>query len=438
MALADGSVRSYFALPPDYDDFAPLLRPMDPAGRFHQEMPRPGFGFDRHFGPMGPEFLDRDRDDIFNRNPDNTLKRKYGDEGTEGNDDLARQRQQLLQYGNAGSNSHGYSLGRGEFVVGTSSPMVRGGEMRAAKNMRLDGGYEGGRGNVGPLRHNEVDQEALKKAFLYFAKLVNENPAQRNNYLADGKQGPVQCIACGRCSYVQYYSGTLRLALLLNDRSSQAFPDTHGLVMHAYNSDSAELHVDHLGLHKALCILMRWNYLMPPDNSKAYQILSADEAAANQDDLIMWPPMVIIHNTVTGKGRDARIEGLGNKAMDNKLRDLGFGGGKAKSLYGREGHLGITLVKFAGDQSGLKEALRLAEFFEKENHGRSRWAAVQSLTSGKDEESNPNLVKVDKKTGERERIFYGYLGTVLDLEKVDFETRKKLVIESARDYKPSK
>ncbi|KAK2980593.1 hypothetical protein RJ640_011401 [Escallonia rubra] len=201
IALADGSVRSYFALPPDYDDFAPPLRPMDPTGRFHPEMPRPGFGFDRHFGPMGPEFLDRDRDDIFNRNPDNTLKRKYGDEGIEGNDDFARQRRQLLQYGNAGSNSHGYSLGlggRGEFVVGTSSPMVRGGEMRASKNMRLDGGYEGGRGNVGPLRHNEVDQEALKKAFLYFAKLVNENPAQRNNYLADGKQGPVQCVACGR------------------------------------------------------------------------------------------------------------------------------------------------------------------------------------------------------------------------------------------------
>lgn len=94
----------------------------------------------------------------------------------------------------------------------------------------------------------------------------------------------------------------------------------HGLIMHTYNPDSAELLVDHLGLHKALCILMGWNHQIPPDNSKQYQLLSADEAAANQDDLIMWPPHVIIHNTMTGKGRDGRVEGLGNRAMDTKLR----------------------------------------------------------------------------------------------------------------------
>ncbi|RVW55759.1 hypothetical protein CK203_001247 [Vitis vinifera] len=107
-------------------------------------------------------------------------------------------------------------------------------------------------------------------------------------------------------------------------RSSKDFPDMHALVMHTYNSnsDNANLLVDHLGLHKALCVLLGWNYSMPPDNSKTYQFLSADEAAANQDDLIMWPPTVIIHNTVSGKGKDGRMEGLGNKAMDNKLRGL--------------------------------------------------------------------------------------------------------------------
>ena len=94
----------------------------------------------------------------------------------------------------------------------------------------------------------------------------------------------------------------------------------HGLIMHTYNPDNAELLVDHLGLHKALCILMGWNHQIPPDNSKQYHLLSADEAAANQDDLIMWPPHVIIQNTMTGKGRDGRVEGLGNRAMDTKLR----------------------------------------------------------------------------------------------------------------------
>ncbi|KAI7985088.1 Paired amphipathic helix protein Sin3-like 2 [Camellia lanceoleosa] len=55
--------------------------------------------------------------------------------------------------------------------------------------------------------------------------------------------------------------------------------------------------------------------------------------------------------------------------LGSKVADLGFGGGKSKSLYRRDGHLGITLVKFAADQSGLKDVMRLVEFFEKENHG---------------------------------------------------------------------
>lgn len=107
-----------------------------------------------------------------------------------------------------------------------------------------------------------------------------------------------------------------------NFRSGKDFPDMHALIMHTYNSDNADLRVDHLGLHKALCVLMGWNHSKPPDSSKAYQFLSADEAEANQDDLIMWPPLVIIHNTNSGKSRDGRMEGLGNKIMDSKIRGI--------------------------------------------------------------------------------------------------------------------
>lgn len=94
----------------------------------------------------------------------------------------------------------------------------------------------------------------------------------------------------------------------------------HSLIMHAYNPDSADSLVDHLAFHKALCVLMGWNYLTPPDHSKSYQMLSADEATANRDDLVLWPPLVIIHNTITGKRDDGRMEGLGNKAMDSYLK----------------------------------------------------------------------------------------------------------------------
>ncbi|PHU21920.1 hypothetical protein BC332_07027 [Capsicum chinense] len=40
-----------------------------------------------------------------------------------------------------------------------------------------------------------------------------------------------------------------------------------------------------------------------------------------------------------------------------------------QGLYSRDGHLGVTLIKFASDQSGLMEAMRLAEYFEKDDHG---------------------------------------------------------------------
>ncbi|XP_057958155.1 uncharacterized protein LOC131151016 isoform X2 [Malania oleifera] len=338
IVLADGSVRSYFALPPDYQDYAPPARPLDPAARFLPlgqggHGPEPGgLGFDKRFQPGGVPFgreVFRDREDQFGRGRhqdywnslgldgrgpvEGSLKRKFGDDEEErarreekdsGKDEFARQRQQLLLHGNAGAIPNGFPPGVGgrvDLLAGTSSPYRRdlmdpgrGDELRSSKFMRMGGSFDSA-GN----KHYDVDPVALKKAYLHFVKMINENASQRKTYLENGNQGRPQCVVCGR---------------------SKDFPDMHGLIMHTYNYDNADMRVDHLGLHKALCVLMGWNYSKPPDNTKAYQFLSADEAAENQDDLIMWPPVVIIHNTITGKGKEGRMEGLGNKAMDNKLR----------------------------------------------------------------------------------------------------------------------
>ncbi|KAJ6771595.1 RNA RECOGNITION MOTIF XS DOMAIN PROTEIN [Salix koriyanagi] len=325
--LADGSARSYLALPPDYQDFP---RPPLPPRFFHG-------GGTPDFLPGGPRFPPRSPDVLGFQNQN---KRKFEEE-------LVKHVNNSSNYNNSNSNGKNYT----SWGAGTSNV---GGEIRAGKQMRISDGV--GFVSSNNIRNvGEVNQSALKKAFLHFVKVINENEADRKKYLEDRKQGRLQCVACGR--------------------SSKDFPDMHALIMHTYNSDNADVRVDHLGLHKALCVLMGWNYSKPPDNSKAYQFLPADEAGANQDDLIMWPPMVIIHNTITGKGKDGRLEGLGNRAMDSKVRDLGFVGGKSKSLYGRDGHLGITLVKFGGDQSGLKEAMRLAEHFEKDNRGHKAWGS---------------------------------------------------------------
>lgn len=104
-------------------------------------------------------------------------------------------------------------------------------------------------------------------------------------------------------------------------RASKDYQDMHGLIMHSYNfSHSPDLRVDHLGFHKALCVLMGWNYEKSPDNNKGYQRLSPEEAQANREDLILWPPCVIIHNTNFGRRTGGRTEGFGNKDMDNILR----------------------------------------------------------------------------------------------------------------------
>lgn len=102
-------------------------------------------------------------------------------------------------------------------------------------------------------------------------------------------------------------------------------------------------------------------------------------------------------------------------------------------MYGREGHLGITLFRFAGDDSGLMQAMRMAECFEKMNRGRKSWAKVPPFTPGQDDEKNRSIVEVDDRTGEKKRVLYGYLATIADLDKVDMETKKKTTIESLRE-----
>ncbi|GJN40635.1 hypothetical protein PR202_gb29881 [Eleusine coracana subsp. coracana] len=261
--------------------------------------------------------------------------------------------------------------------------------------------------------HGAVDRHELRRAFLKYAKMLNENSAQRRSYLEGGR---VPCLACGR--------------------SSKDFADVHGLVIHAYNPPNAESFVDHLGLHKALCVLMGWDYTKVPENSKAYQSLPPDLVQASREDLILWPPIVIIQNTATGRKKDGRCEGIGNKDMDKKMTELGFYGGKSKSLYGKEGHLGSTLVKFADNPAGLKEAERLAEFLERQGHGRIGWSRAQASHSV-DSDQNPLLFETDKRTGERKRILYGYLAIASDLDQLDSDSRKRALLKSRREFDPS-
>ncbi|KAK9179601.1 hypothetical protein WN943_028803 [Citrus x changshan-huyou] len=159
IVLADGSVRSYFALPPDYD-FTPR----------HNSLLRPEF----HFSPEAAGFRDR-REYINGPGP---MKRKFGV-------DEEKELQHLMSRANSSRDR----------LVGTSGHFDE--ETRAAKYMRTTPGAVGP--SVVKHKYDEVDHAMLKKVFLHFVKVINENVALRKSYLVeDGKQGRLQCIACRR------------------------------------------------------------------------------------------------------------------------------------------------------------------------------------------------------------------------------------------------
>eukprot|EP01018_Ginkgo_biloba_P023295 Gb_30397 [translate_table: standard] len=261
---------------------------------------------------------------------------------------------------------------------------------------------------------SEEFKQQVHRAYLRFAKLLNENPGQRKRYQDEGKSGSLLCVVCSR--------------------QSKDFVDTHSLVMHTYNSQNPLLRAEHLGLHKALCVLMGWSHASQPDNARSYQSLPSAEATENREDLILWPPLVIVHNACSVKKKDGRLEGIGNKEMDEQLRELGFSKGKSKAVYGRDGHQGIVVVKFAPTSSGFEEAERLLKYFEVNNHGRKDWLRVESSnTTEQNDDENPDLVQTDEKTKAKKRVLYGYIATAGDLEKVDFDTRKKAVVKSRKE-----
>ena len=98
--------------------------------------------------------------------------------------------------------------------------------------------------------------------------------------------------------------------------------DLHALLNHAYHAKNAEHCADHLGFHKALCVLMGWNYSVAPVFKTAYQALSTAAAEANQGDLILWPPTVIIENTYYKSKNDGQKDVMSNKELESKLRGI--------------------------------------------------------------------------------------------------------------------
>ncbi|CAN6452392.1 unnamed protein product [Victoria cruziana] len=258
-----------------------------------------------------------------------------------------------------------------------------------------------------PPENSEEFKQLVHKAFLRFSKQLNENPGQQRRYRGQGKAGSLVCLACGSLS--------------------REFTDAHSLVTHAYNSLKVGLRIDHLGLHKALCVLLGWNSLVAPDSRKVYQSLPAAEASALKEDLLLWPPVVIIHDTLRCRNAE-KTDAITIEDIEETLRGVGFSG-NAKVYRGRPANQGVFVVKFFPTFSGLREAERLHRRYAESNRGKEDLQKLKLKISGNG--SGDQVVETASRMPAE--FLYGYLGIAEDLDKLDFESKKRCVVKSKKD-----
>ncbi|KAI3816865.1 hypothetical protein L1987_10649 [Smallanthus sonchifolius] len=253
-----------------------------------------------------------------------------------------------------------------------------------------------------PHEDTKEFKQLVNDYFLSFTKKLNENPAVRRIHVEQGRAGSLFCSVCGRSL-------------------SKEFLDTQRLAMHAFMSRKGGLRAQHLGLLKAICVMLGWSSIIPADTPRWFpETLSTTEALTQKEDLIIWPPVVIVHN-ISILNNNSNGEGPTTvEALGQFLRGVGLSGGKVK--LGKPANCSIMLVKFLGTFSGLQDAEKIHEYFLKKKHGRKH---LKQMTWGKGKS------KCEESTDER--VLFGYMGIAEDLDKVDIDTKRKCSIKSKKE-----
>ncbi|CAL5363370.1 unnamed protein product [Camellia sinensis] len=214
---------------------------------------------------------------------------------------------------------------------------------------------------------------------------------------------------------------------------SKDFMDTQRLVMHAFMSHKVGLRAQHLGLHKAICVLLGWNSVVAPDViTWVPEDVPDAEARAQKEDLVLWPPVIIIHNSSIAENNVGERKVITLEALGEFLRGKGFSGGKIKTYLGKPANHSVMVVKFLGTFSGLQDAERLHKYFVDNKHGRVEFEQVTS-SSNKGKSSSNNDVGVMQGHSMEELVLYGYIGIAEDLDKVDMDTKRKSLIKSKKE-----
>ncbi|XP_058004126.1 uncharacterized protein LOC110648784 isoform X2 [Hevea brasiliensis] len=275
--------------------------------------------------------------------------------------------------------------------------------VQKVKSLELEKRYD----RTEPPEDSEEFMLLVQSAFLKFVKVLNENSANRRKYLEEGRAGTMKCSICG---------------------SSKEFVDTLSLAQHTFMSTKVGSRSEHLGFHKALCVLMGWNNIRGPNGKWIPHLLPDTEALSLKEDLIIWPPVVLIHNSsISNYNLNERmivtIEGL-----KDILRGMGCDRGVTNLYRGKAANQSTMVVSFSGTFSGLREAERLHRLFSEKKHGRAEFQQF-SCSGSKKYCQETQMVPV----GKVESVLYGYLGIASDLDKLDFEIKKRCVVKSKKD-----
>ncbi|PWA88215.1 XS domain-containing protein [Artemisia annua] len=116
-----------------------------------------------------------------------------------------------------------------------------------------------------------------------------------------------------------------------------------------------------------------------------------------KDKEIVWPPMVIIMNTLLEQDENDKWIGMGNPELLDYFPN--FAAVKARHSYGPKGHRGMSLLIFESSAVGYTEAERLSKHFEQQGAHRDAW------------DYRPALFLPGGK-----RRLYGYMATKNDMD----------------------
>ncbi|KAF6166055.1 hypothetical protein GIB67_012952 [Kingdonia uniflora] len=286
-----------------------------------------------------------------------------------------------------------------------------------------------------PPEDSEEFKLLVHRAFFKYSKQLNENPAQQKRYKEQGKSGTLLCSVCGRtCLFYHLPLSNECDDMLVSNLSniilcnsfcyfsySKEFVSTRSLTNHACTTAKVGQKAAHLGLHKAICVLMGWESVIAYDSPWSCHVLPNVQALALKEDLILWPPLVIIHNVSIGNKNSDGRKVVTNEEMGNILRGLGFTSGKV--CRGKPANQSIMVVKYLPTFSGFEEAEKLSKYYTENKQGRTEFQQI------KPKEDTSGEAKVDKV----EDVLYGYMGIAEDLDKLDFETKKRSVVKSKKE-----